>query len=156
MSAPNIKIQQEKTAFELNTLLADYAVYTQRLRNYHWNVKGKRFFQLHEEFEGFYDQSSEWIDGIAERVARLQGRPASTLREYIELSRLEEDPSLGTPDAEMMVRRVVDDINRLNAFTTATLEIAEEAKDVATQSLLEDIVEQQEENAWMLSSWLNE
>ena len=156
MNAPNINIQKEKTAFELNMLLADYAIYTQRLRNYHWNVKGKRFFQLHDEFENLYTQSSTWVDDVAERVARLQGRPASTMREFIELSRLEEDPTLGSPDSEMMVRRLVDDINKLNAFTAATLEVAEGARDVATQSLLEDIVEAQEENAWMLSSWLNE
>lgn len=147
---------RDQTARELNTLLADYAIYNQRLRNYHWNVKGKRFFQLHEEFEKLYAQSSEWSDVIAERVARLHGRPASTLREFLELSRLEEDPSAGRPDSTMMVRRLVDDIDKLNAFAATTVKTAGESGDVATSTLLEDIVKVQEENAWMLSSWLAE
>lgn len=147
---------KEQTARELNTLLADYAIYNQRLRNYHWNVKGRRFFQLHEEFEKLYTQASSWSDELAERVARLQGRPASTLREFLELSRLEEDPGKGRPDSEMMVRRLVDDIDKLNAFASTTVKSAGEAGDVATATLLEDIVKIQEENAWMLSSWLAE
>ena len=57
---------QEITS-QLNPLLADYMVYYQKLRNYHWNVKGHEFFKLHEKFEEGYLQAAEWADDIAER-----------------------------------------------------------------------------------------
>ena len=42
------------TVVELNTLLADYHVYYQNLRNFHWNILGDNFFELHEKFEELY------------------------------------------------------------------------------------------------------
>ena len=39
------------TAKELDTLLADYHLYYQKLRNFHWNIVGRNFFDLHQKFE---------------------------------------------------------------------------------------------------------
>ena len=39
----------------LNQLLADYSVFYQKLRIYHWTVKGPMFFQLHTKFEEMYN-----------------------------------------------------------------------------------------------------
>jgi len=144
----------EDTATDLNQLLADYKVFDQKLRNYHWNVRGKRFFQLHETFEAFYGQTAEFTDAFAERIMRLGGRPLNTLTQYVERSRLEEDPRPGS--ADQMVRTLVRDIEALNRATIEVIERADERKDVATTNILKDVVAQQEENAWMLSSWLNE
>ena len=55
----------------LNQLLADHAVYYQKLRNYHWNVKGPAFFQLHQKFEEMYLVAQEHVDSIAERILAL-------------------------------------------------------------------------------------
>ena len=64
-------LDKDKTALtvdELNILLADYHLYYQKLRNFHWNVIGKNFFDLHEKFEEMYDDAKLKIDEIAERV----------------------------------------------------------------------------------------
>lgn len=53
---------------ELNTLLAEYHIYYQKLRNYHWNILGKNFFDLHDKFEELYGQARIRIDEIAERI----------------------------------------------------------------------------------------
>ena len=42
-----LNIKDEKllpTITELNTLLADYSLYYQKLRSFHWNVLGHNFF----------------------------------------------------------------------------------------------------------------
>ena len=144
----------ETVVESLNTLLSDYAVYYQKLRNYHWNVKGKRFFQLHEEFETLYNQSSTHVDAIAERIARLSDRPLSTYEEFLNHARLDEDPS--RPASNEMVRNLIADIESLNGYSAEAASVAEEDDDRATANMLEDIIEVQEENAWMLSSWLAE
>lgn len=138
----------------LNQLLADYNVHEQRLRSYHWYVRGKRFFQLHDTFERLYDETSQTIDHLAERISRLGADPLCTMRGYTEHARLEEDRAPGA--ADHMVSRLTRDIEALNRAAILCIEAAEKDRDVATASMLEDLVRRQEENAWMLSSWLGE
>ncbi len=54
----------------LNTLLADeYLLYT-KTRNYHWNVTGPQFNDLHKFFEAQYEELNEFVDEVAERARR--------------------------------------------------------------------------------------
>ena len=69
----------------LNALLADYQVHYQRMRNYHWNVRGPQFFQLHAKFEELYTGAALKVDELAERVLTLGARPYSTLAEALEV-----------------------------------------------------------------------
>lgn len=85
---------------------------------------------------------------------RLGGQPYNTLAQYSARARIEEDPRPG--DANQMVRALIRDIEALNRATVEVIERAEAHKDIATTNILEDVVERQEENAWMLTSWLNE
>ena len=65
-----LNLDREKTSHtvkELNVLLADYHLYYQKLRNFHWNIIGKSFFYLHEKFEEMYDDAKLKVDEIAER-----------------------------------------------------------------------------------------
>src|SRR5690606_33776932 len=74
----------------LNELLANYSVHYQKLRNYHWNVKGSDFFDLHEQFESQYNEARDNIDAIAERIRVFGKTPMSTMREYLETSEIKE------------------------------------------------------------------
>lgn len=140
----------EKIIPGLNQLLSDYMVFYQKLRNYHWNVQGPLFFGLHQVFEEQYLASAEKVDEIAERVRSLGGKPASTLREYLEHARLTEDD--GNPSANQMVERIVTD---LSALTGNIRELVKEVDgDVATVNLLEGFADEQEKTAWMLKAFL--
>ena len=43
----------------LSQLLADFQVHYANLRGFHWNIKGKSFFVLHEKFESMYNDAAE-------------------------------------------------------------------------------------------------
>ena len=75
---------------ELNTLLADYHMYYQKLRNFHWNILGKNFFDLHEKFEELYTDARVKIDEIAERILTLRYHPVSNYSEYLKMSNIDE------------------------------------------------------------------
>src|SRR4026207_219187 len=47
----------ENICTALNEVLSNYSVHYQKLRNYHWNVKGNDFFDLHIEFESQYNEA---------------------------------------------------------------------------------------------------
>lgn len=144
----------QKITDGLNTLLADYMVYYQKLRNYHWNVRGSEFFKLHEKFEEAYNESADWVDDLAERILALGGRPYATLESHIDHSRIDEDES--APNADQMVKNLVSDIESLNGFARELAEAAEDADDRTTTNLLDDIVDAQSERLWMFKTFLQD
>src|SRR3954471_5284565 len=86
----------------LNQLLANYSVHYQKLRNFHWNVKGSDFFDLHERFEQQYNEAFNNIDAIAERIRVFGETPLSTMKDYLETADIKET---GTDlDSDIMVR----------------------------------------------------
>src|SRR5687768_17680344 len=91
----NIDLSEEQRAGVvkiLNTLLSDeYLLYT-KTRNYHWNVTGPQFNDLHKFFEEQYTQLSEIVDQVAERGRTLDGWAFGTMSEFTEHARLKEHP----------------------------------------------------------------
>ena len=69
-------------ANDLNNLLANFQIYYQNLRGIHWNIKGKRFFDLHVKFEELYTDANLKVDEIAERILTLGETPLHTIEDY--------------------------------------------------------------------------
>lgn len=147
-------MSREQIRDDLNELLADYMVYYQKLRNYHWNVRGQEFFKLHEKFEEGYLQAADWADDIAERVLALRGTPYSTFKEFTDNARLAEDSD--TPDARQMVSNLIENIDQLNDWSQDIAESAEEVRDRTTANLLDDIIDAQVERRWMFKTFLED
>jgi starvation-inducible DNA-binding protein len=138
----------------LNTLLADeYVLYT-KTRNYHWNVTGPQFNDLHRFFERQYEALSEVVDEVAER-ARTLGAPAhATLREFSEATRLSESPG-DYPDAMTMIANLLDDHEAIIRTLRTDLETCSERyHDIGTNDFLTGLMERHEKMAWMLRSFL--
>lgn len=136
----------------LNVLVADYQVHYQKLRNYHWNVKGPLFFGLHEKFEELYTAAALKVDALAERVLALGVKPFSTLKDQLAHARLAEDE--GNPSAEAMVETTMADLSTLNDSLRATAKLAADAGDDGTVNLLDPMADEQEQTAWMLRAFL--
>jgi starvation-inducible DNA-binding protein len=135
----------------INQLQADYQVYYQKLRAFHWNVRGPMFFSLHVKFEELYTAFAVKVDDLAERALTLDGKPLPTLSAVLEKARLKEATSM--PDAVGMVRALTDDLVQLNAWTRQVAAQAESAEDVGTVNLLEGFADAQEKDVWMLRSF---
>ncbi len=94
--------QREGVVLILNTLLADeYLLYT-NTRNYHWNVVGPQFNDLHKFFEAQYNELNEIVDDVAERARALGGHAMGTLAEFLKQTRLKEHQG-AYPEAQEMI-----------------------------------------------------
>ncbi|MEJ0032758.1 MAG: DNA starvation/stationary phase protection protein [Bacteroidota bacterium] len=144
--------ETEKITRTLNALLANYTVHYQKLRNYHWNVKGSDFFDLHIEFENQYTQALKNIDDIAERIRIFGETPMSALREYLETSEIKETTS--NLSSELMVREVLSDYRILIQYMYSVVEVAAEEKDSGTEEMVKVFINQLEKRHWMLSAFL--
>ncbi len=136
---------------ELNILLADYNLYYQKLRGFHWNILGKNFFELHEKFEELYNDAKVKIDEIAERILTLQHHPVSQFKEYIEMATIEEVTPL-LKDTEM-VRELLTDHKKLLTQMRVVLTHADEAGDEGTIDMIGAYIRELEKLSWMLNAW---
>ena len=75
---------------DLNTFLCDLNVFYRKLQNYHWNIKGKDFFVVHEKLEEYYNEINMQIDEVAEHILSIDGQPLATLEDYIKNAKIKE------------------------------------------------------------------
>ena len=139
----------------LNTLLADeYVLYT-KTRNYHWNVVGPQFNDLHKFFEAQYGALNEVVDDVAERARTLGGPALGTLDEFSKHARLKEHPGK-YPDATGMLKDLLDDHEAVIRQLRVDLEtVGEVYHDTGTNDFLTGLMEQHEKMAWMLRAFLD-
>jgi starvation-inducible DNA-binding protein len=143
--------ENAEIALNLNRVLANYNVHYQKMRNFHWNIKGQNFFDLHTKFEDLYTRAFHNIDQIAERIRVFGESPLSTMREYLELSDIEEvDVKM---NASEMVKETLSDFEHLLSSFVNTANNAAEVGDVGTVSLLDSMIKHLEKDHWMLTSW---
>jgi starvation-inducible DNA-binding protein len=150
----NIGLNKESTmeiANHLNDLLSNYQLFYMNLRGFHWNIKGKKFFELHLKFEELYNDALIKVDEIAERVLTLSGTPTHTFSKYLEQSEIKSTENV--VDGDTAVDAILDNLSILLQKERAILSIAAEANDEGTVSQMSDYIVQQEKLVWMLSAY---
>ena len=138
----------------LKTLLADeYILYT-KTRNFHWNVTGPLFHDLHKFFESQYEEIDGTIDEVAERIRALGGTAPGSLAEMLALTALKEASGGGATSQEM-VGALLSDHEAVIVSLRAGLEAAQSKYgDAGTADFLTGLMEEHEKMAWMLRSML--
>lgn len=139
---------------QLNGLLSNYQIYYQNLRGLHWNIRGKRFFDLHIKFEELYNDSQLKIDLIAERVLTLGGTPLHTFSDYIANSKLQVGKNI-SKDIEA-IQLILESLNVLLQTERVILSKSAEINDEGTNAMMSDFIAEQEKTNWMLKAWMEE
>ena len=159
MSKANIGLtdqQRAGVAEILDRTLSDLFVLYTKTRNYHWNVVGEHFRDLHKLLEEQYEELEEAIDLVAERSRKL-GMPAlGTLKEYLQHASLKEQPG-DHPDAFTMLSNLCGDHEAvIQALRKDADDCDEKYHDMGTNDFLIGLMQEHEKMAWMLRSYLEE
>lgn len=139
---------------ELNTLLSNFQVYYQNLRGIHWNIRGKRFFELHVKFEELYNDAQLKVDMIAERILTIGGKPLHTFEDYIKNNSLQVGKNIS--EDNKAVQLIVDSLSDLLKMEREILNKTDEIGDEGTNSMMSDFISEQEKTIWMMNAWLEE
>ncbi|WP_025565407.1 Dps family protein [Psychromonas sp. SP041] len=132
----------------LKRLLADsYTLYLQT-HNFHWNVTGMQFRELHLMFEEHYTELATAVDDIAERIRTLDVPAPGTYKEFAKLSSIKEVD--GVPSSSEMVELLTKGHEQVIKTSRQVLKVAQEADDESTASLVSDRMRIHEKTAWML------
>ncbi len=139
---------RKAVAGSLGRLLADsYTLYLQT-HNFHWNVTGPQFRELHLMFEEHYTELALAVDEIAERIRTL-GEPApGTYKAFAQLSSIAEVD--GIPEASEMVAILTRGHEQVVKTCREALVPAQEAGDESSVALISDRMRIHEKTAWML------
>ncbi|NHN24228.1 DNA starvation/stationary phase protection protein [Flavobacterium jejuense] len=148
------KKESEKSIKKLNILLSNFQTYYQNLRGLHWNIRGKRFFDLHVKFEELYNDSQLKIDLIAERVLTLGGIPIHTFTEYLENNSLKIGKNI-SKDTEA-IQLIIDSLTELLKIERVILNETSENNDEGTNAMMSDFIKEQEKTIWMMHAWMEE
>jgi starvation-inducible DNA-binding protein len=131
----------------LNERIADFGVMYFKLHRFHWYVEGPFFYPLHEKYEELYDELTELFDEYAERLLSIGGKPASTMKEYLALSKISEEGNEVAPKA--IFETLVKDYSHVVAALKEGIELAEGERDMVTADMFITTVAAFEKHLWM-------
>ncbi len=138
----------------LNRDLSDAYLLQIKTKKYHWDVVGPQFRTLHELWEEQYQALSLNVDSIAERVRMLGGFPVGTAEGFLKMASIKEDAGR-VPVATDMVANLVSDHEQIVRNMRGHIDQCSEAfHDEGTADFLTGLMEQHEEIAWMLRSFI--
>lgn len=126
------KDKSENLATQLNDLLANYSVFYQNTRGYHWNVQGDKFFELHLKFEEIYNDLVIKIDEVAERILTLGAIPEHRYTSYIGISEIAESKEV--TDGMEGMQRILDSLQIILRKQRKILDLSSEIKDEGTNA----------------------
>ena len=153
----DIGIKEEKrieVADSLKHLLADsYSLYL-LTHNFHWNVTGMHFRELHLMFEEQYTELAVAVDEIAERIRSLGEIAPGSYKAFADLSSIAEVEEI--PKANDMVRILTLGHEQLVKTCRTALNLAQSVEDESSASLVSDRMREHEKTAWLLRSMLSD
>lgn len=141
-------------AEKLNELLANYSIFYQNTRGSHWNIKGEKFFELHDKFEELYTDLLKKIDELGERILTLGHVPYHRFTDYIRLSRISESKPVS--DGTESVANIISSLNIILPLQREILLLSGETGDDGTTTLMSDYILAQEKLVWMYSAFLDQ
>jgi starvation-inducible DNA-binding protein len=157
MRAINIGLtdEQRQGVIELlNQDLADSYVLIVKTKKYHWDVVGPQFRSLHEIWEEQYEKLTVNIDALAERIRALGGYPVGTMEGFLKLASLKEHGGQVPLATEMVARLVEDHEQVIRNLRGHVDQCSEQFHDEGTSDFLTGLMEEHEDMAWMLRSFI--
>ena len=134
----------------LEIVLADtYALYL-KTQNYHWNVEGCCFKELHEMFEGQYNDLFKAIDECAELVRGLGHKVVGTFQEFSKKTSIK--PGNEKASSADMLKDLFNDQSVIEKSLKAALKEAQKVEDEVVAGFLVDRLTVHRKNAWFLKS----
>ena len=145
-------LESAEIVVALNQLLANYQVQYHKLRNFHWNIEGRDFFELHQEFQNEYNTVKLNIDIIAERIRVFGLKPSMSMAQILEISEIKEVKT-DKMSAIGMTTEVLKDFDILHNKMLDVVNAALDAGDNVTEQIVTDFMRNLEERNWMFTSW---
>jgi starvation-inducible DNA-binding protein len=138
----------------LNQLLADTMTIRDLYKKHHWQVVGHTFYQLHLLFDKHFEEQSELIDQIAERIQLLGGLSIAMAHDVAETTQIQRPPR-GREEVPVQISRLLEAHEIILKESRQYAKEADEAGDDGTNDLVvSDVIRTNELQVWFLAEHL--
>jgi len=144
--------QRQQLAEGLARVLANTYTLLGKTHGFHWNVTGPQFHSLHEMFQTQYEDLTDAVDELAERIRALGHFSPGSLSQFLKLTDIEDEH--GVPDARSMISQLARDNETTNRSCKDLVTLAQDAGDTVTEDLMNGRMAYHEKAAWMLRASL--
>jgi starvation-inducible DNA-binding protein len=142
----------EKYHLALKTTFASEYAFAIKAQNFHWNVEGPLFVQLHDLFERIYTEVYGSIDTFAEELRALQIYTPASLSKFSMLTKVEDENSV--PEFQDMLRELLADSDKMANMFKIVFAMSEEAGDHGLSDFLAGRQDAHKKHSWMLRASL--
>ena len=146
-------MMNEKYHLALKSAFASEYAFAIKAQNFHWNVEGASFPQLHTLFERIYTEVYDSIDTFAEQLRALQLYTPASLQKFSMLTVIDDENGEGVGERDMVTELLQDSEKMANIFRL-TFDMAEQAGDHGLSNFLADRQDAHKKHSWMLRSTL--
>jgi len=157
MRTINIGLTDEQRQGVINLLnhdLADTYLLLVKTKKYHWDVVGPQFMTLHKLWQEHYEALTINVDVIAERVRTLGGYPVGTMEGFLKICSLKEHAGKVPTTTDMVAQLLKDHEQIIRNLRKHIDQCSKDFKDDGTADFLTGLMEQHEQKAWMLRSFI--
>ncbi|HCM4977458.1 TPA: non-heme iron-binding ferritin Fri [Listeria monocytogenes] len=138
----------------LNHQVANLNVFTVKIHQIHWYMRGHNFFTLHEKMDDLYSEFGEQMDEVAERLLAIGGSPFSTLKEFLENASVEEEPYTKPKTMDQLMEDLVGTLELLRDEYQQGIELTDKEGDNVTNDMLIAFKASIDKHIWMFKAFL--
>lgn len=143
----------QSVANKLQQLLADEQILYAKTRNYHWNVEGPNFMEMHLFYERLYNELAEVIDQVAERIRKIGHYAQGRLQDFLKQANLLEGEY--TNDQIEQLRNLLSDHETIIRYLRNDIgDFEDKFKDAGSADFITGLLQRHEEWAWFIRSYI--
>lgn len=151
IQAEQMALPNEEVTAVLNQIIATITALYFKTKNYHWHVSGPHFHDYHVLFDVHAEALFASIDLLAERVRSIGGSTIHSIGQVSRLQRIDDDNETDV-SASKMIQRLLLDTKILAQLLREAHTVSNEFHDIATSSILENLLDEAEKRCWFLSA----
>ena len=140
----------DKFVNQLKIAFASQYAFAIKAQNFHWNVEGSDFYQLHNLFEDIYNEVYGAVDAFAENIRKIKAYTPASLYRFSALSAVNDEVEVLDPSA--MVAELLRDAEKMQEIMKVLFVLAEERGEHGLSNFLADRQDAFAKHAWFLRS----
>lgn len=133
----------------MNAILADVWALYLKTKNFHWHMSGPHFRDYHLLLDEQADQLYAMSDPIAERIRKVGGNTLRSIGHIARLQRIKDNDADYVEPLDMLAE-LREDNQTLASRLREVHDVVDEARDIATASLIENWIDETERRTWFL------
>jgi starvation-inducible DNA-binding protein len=142
----------DKFVNQLKIAFASQYAFAIKAQNFHWNVEGGDFYQLHNMFEDIYNEVYGTIDAFAENIRKIKSYTPASLYRFSALSAVDDETEVLDPQA--MVQELLRDAEKMQEIMKVLFQVSEARREHGLSDFLAGRQDAFAKHAWFLRATL--